>query len=231
MTKEQMSDTLSGINQIYPSFLKDRDPEAVLGLWHSFFQDEDSRLVQQAVHAFMYRDNKGFPPTPGQIVSLVNMSKRKPDELTDMKAWSMVYKALTRSIYNSKEEFDKLPKVIQSVVGSPEQLKSWAMLDEQEVQTVVSSNFQRSYNARKKHIEEYEQLPASFRQLLESADIGHAGYLAQETTFESLQSIIANKITEIGAGAASEETEVVDGSSGAQSAGTQGQIGDVQQPS
>ncbi len=202
MTREQMMNTLSFINQIYPSFLKDKDPMAVANIWQSFFEDEDSVVVQQAVRAFVYKDNKGFPPTPGQIVSLVNMTKQGQNDLTDLQAWGMVFKALTRSAYNSKEEFDKLPKVIQGVVGSPEQLKSWALMDENEVQTVVASNFQRSYNARKKHIQEYEQLPKSFREMIEAADIGHAGYLAQETTFESLQNIIAQKLESLSGGGA-----------------------------
>jgi len=32
-------------------------------------------------------------------------------------------------------------------VGSPNQLRAWALMDEETVQSVVASNFQRSYKA------------------------------------------------------------------------------------
>lgn len=42
-----------------------------------------------------------------------------PKQLNELEAWSLVEKAIRNSIYNSQEEFSKLPPLVQKAVGSP----------------------------------------------------------------------------------------------------------------
>ena len=58
-------------------------------------------------------------------------------------------KTVSRGIYNSGEEFAKLPEEVQRIVGYPRQLHEWAMIDTGEVNTVIASSFRRSWRARK----------------------------------------------------------------------------------
>lgn len=69
-----------------------------------------------------------------------------------------------RGLYNAREEYDKLPPVVQCVVGSSSQLKEWAMMDAETVQSVVASNFQRSYMARAERERERMALPSAVRE-------------------------------------------------------------------
>lgn len=74
--------------------------------------------------------------------------------------------ALRNSLYNSDDEYRKLPQVIQRIVGSPSVLREWAQSDINELQTVIASNFQRSYRARAKGEREFMALPQSTKDFL-----------------------------------------------------------------
>ena len=78
----------------------------------------------------------------------------------------MVWRAVQRSGYNSREEFNRLPDTLRRLVGSPEQLKAWSQMDADTVQSVIGSNFQRSYTARRKADADYNALPADVKQML-----------------------------------------------------------------
>ena len=46
-----------------------------------------------------------------------------------------------------RESFEAMPPLVKRIVGSASQLGSWALMDLNTVNSVVSSNFQRSYKA------------------------------------------------------------------------------------
>ena len=87
-------------------------------------------------------------------------------EMTEGEAWGLVSRALRNSAYDSQREFDALPPRLQRLVGSPNQLREWAMLDADTVQSVIASNFQRSYRARTAADLAYAALPADVRALV-----------------------------------------------------------------
>jgi predicted small lipoprotein YifL len=87
----------------------------------------------------------------------------QPEEMTEQEAWALVSKAIRNSAYNSAEEFAKLPPVVQRLVGSPSQLREWGQMDSDTVNSVVASNFQRSYRARAKNERDYLALPSSVK--------------------------------------------------------------------
>jgi hypothetical protein len=78
-------------------------------------------------------------------------------------------KAIRNGLYGAKEEFEKLPPILKRLAGSPEQLRVWASMGEDEVQTVVASNLMRSYRAIAKKQEVQQTLPSSIKALLEQA--------------------------------------------------------------
>lgn len=157
------------IKEFYPAFHKDKTPEQIqvsVRLWYEMFKDDDGNQVLAAVKAFVATDTKGFPPSVGQIKQrLVQLNA--PDMLDEAEAWGQVWKAIQNSKYHAGEEFKKLNPIVQRVVCQPEVLKAWAMLPADEVQTIISSNFQRTYRARKHELAEYLALPSELRQVLE----------------------------------------------------------------
>ena len=81
-------------------------------------------------------------------------------------------KALRNSFYGAAEEFAKLPPIVQRLVGAPAQLKEWAAMDTKTVQSVVASNFQRSYQTRVKSDKEFQALPPAIREFVTSLTSG-----------------------------------------------------------
>ncbi len=70
---------------------------------------------------------------------------RCPDELSEAEAWALVSKAASGSIHGYKADFERLPPTVQKAVGSPEMLHAWGMMNADAFESVVASNFQRSY--------------------------------------------------------------------------------------
>lgn len=171
MTREDTIKILSVLRGAYPAFYRDitkQEAESTIALWESMFDEEPYELVAAAVKAFISGDGKGFPPAIGQIKERIRQITT-PEEMTEQEAWSLVSKALRNSTYGSEEEFKKLPPEVQAVVHDPGQLKQWAMSPADEVETVIASNFMRSFRAKQKATKEYMALPTEVKRLMISA--------------------------------------------------------------
>ena len=91
--------------------------------------------------------------------------------MTEQEAWSKIYKAIVNAGYDPKAEFDKLPKRLQRLVGSPQQLFEWSMMDVTTVQSVVASNVMRSFRAIQAQEQEQAKLPQSVKRFLQDAKL------------------------------------------------------------
>lgn len=158
---------LALIQAYYPKFADGRDVNVTARAWQLIFADDEYEQVQRAVVAFVATDAKGFAPMPGALKSLM---VQRPDAMSAMQAWHMVRRATENSLYNSVEEFSKLPPLCQRIVGAPGTLRDWAMMDLSELDTVVGSNFQRSYRQLEADQAYYQKLPASVAQALPGFD-------------------------------------------------------------
>ena len=171
MTREETLAIMSVLKAAYPEFYKNMrrdEAEGIVNLWASIFTDDPAEVVAAAVKAFIATDVKGFAPKPGQIkASIVKVTQPAELEMSELEAWGMVSRAVSNGIYGSQKEFDKLPPILQRLVGSPNQLKEWALMDADTVASVVASNFQRSYKARAAHEREFLALPSDVRQTME----------------------------------------------------------------
>ena len=147
MNKTETGKILASISEIYPSFRRDRNIDATAKIWHRVFEQVPYEQVSRALMSYIATDTKGFPPVPGALNALIWHAEDAKGMSAD-EAWSLVYRALRRSGYNSREEFEKLPEEIRRIVVHPSQLHEWAMLDEQEVNTVIAAGFKRSWRAQ-----------------------------------------------------------------------------------
>ena len=171
MTREDTIKILSVLRGAYPAFYRDitkQEAESTIALWESMFDEEPYELVGAAVKAFISGDSKGFPPAIGQIKERIRQITT-PEEMTEQEAWSLVSKALRNGYYGAQEEFAKLPPEIQAVVHDPGQLKQWAMSPADDVETVIASNFMRSFKAKQKANKEYQALPTEVKRLMITA--------------------------------------------------------------
>lgn len=168
MDRNETSKILSALKAAYPHSFKDlskRDGEAVLDLWTAMFAEEPYEAVSAAVYALIATRKEGYSPTIGEVKERL-VTLRNTEELPEESAWAMVSKACRNGLYGYKKEFAKLPPEVQAAVGTPEQLRAWAQMDTQTVESVVASNFMRNYRTRQKREQETAKLPPQIRQLL-----------------------------------------------------------------
>ena len=165
MDRQETIKILSVLRGAYPAFYRDtsrQEAEAIVNLWADMFASDDYMLVAAAVKSLIVADSKGFPPVIGQVKEYIR-KLTTPEEMTEQQAWSLVAKAIRNGTWGAKEEFEKLPPLLQRIVGSPNQLRDWASMDSDSVHSVVASNFQRSYRAKAKADKEYAALPADVK--------------------------------------------------------------------
>ena len=163
MDREKFSILVKAMKAVYgdPKFIADKD---AFNVWYELLKDIPYDLCQAAIHKYI-TTNK-FPPTIADIRQLVTEIVT-PETMNEGKAWSLVYKAICNSAYNSQAEFDKLPKECKKAVGNAAILREWASLDMSEVNTVIQSNFMRSYKVEVKKSREYDQLPEATKNVIQ----------------------------------------------------------------
>lgn len=164
MTKEECKQLLMTMEIIYPNF-KVEDKANTLKAWHLILQDYDPKYIEMGLKIYVTSSGSAFAPS---IAELIEAAKR-PEELQmvdSSTAWSLVRKAISRGLYYAKEEYEKLPELAKEVVGSPAQIRSWAELETREIDTVVWSNFKKSYESLKEKKKQISMLPADVRTLI-----------------------------------------------------------------
>ena len=147
MTRDETKELLMTIRAIYPNFnVKTEEMTPVINAWHLMLEDYPAQDIGAALRIYVKTNNTGFAPSVSQLIGSMNAVKVK-DTLTEGEAWALVKKAISDSYYNAVERYAELPEIIQRAVGSANILHQWASIDSHEVNTVVMSNFQRSYRA------------------------------------------------------------------------------------
>lgn len=168
MNRPETLKIMAVLQAAYPQFYAKKSQEelnGIVNLWEEMFEDEPYQVVAMAVKAMIKTRVSTFPPGIGEINEQIQRLTQ-PEEMTELEAWALVSRAVRNSAYNSQREFDRLPELVQRVVGSPSQLREWSQMDSDTVNSVVSSNFQRSYRARAKNERDYQALPASVRSFM-----------------------------------------------------------------
>lgn len=165
MTKAETAKLIAVIAEVYPRFMDGRNLESTVALWQKIFANDSYREIEAAFFAFVSTDEKGFPPAPGMLRSLLVKLQRPEGEMSETEAWTLVQKATRNAIYNSDKEFAALPEDVQRCVGSAATLREWAIMDSDTLNTVVASNFMRGYKARAGHVREMQKLPPAVREV------------------------------------------------------------------
>ncbi len=170
MTREETITILSVIKAAYPQWargLTKTDADMMITLWSSMLEEHEYKLVQVAIKKII-ATNK-FPPSVAEVIEAINyITSGGQSEMTEIEAWGLVRKAIKNSAYNAEEEFNKLPEKIQQAIGSHNILHNWSQESVNGIETVIGSNFMRSYKQTVIRNKEEKQLPQSIRTMLDS---------------------------------------------------------------
>lgn len=125
--------------------------------------------ISMALKTYVHSDTSGFAPSIGQLIGKIQAISQ-PQELDGMAAWGLVSKALRNGTYGAVEEFNKLPPLVKQAVGMPDNLKNWATSDYQTIETVIQSNFLRTYETVVKRANEINRMPDDIKSLIEKTN-------------------------------------------------------------
>lgn len=176
MNLSEATMVLAVMRAAYPHSFRDIKPDdamATAQLWARMFDKEPYEAVNAAVETLIATRQVGYSPTIGEVKEKLH-SLVKTDELNDAQAWALVTKACKNGLYGYKQEFEKLPPPVQKAVGSAEQLRDWSMMDEETFQSVIGSNFKKTF----KVVEERERQDALMPDSVKSVVQKLAGGLA-----------------------------------------------------
>ena len=174
MNRTETMAIMAILKEAYPYYYKDKSKEELnqtVNLWAEMFASDPAKIVAEAVKALIC--TLKFPPTIADVKEKIAMITQPP-AMTEMEAWQMVKSAI--SYYNAAETFERLPPILKRIVGSPNQLREWAIMETEKFDTVVQSNFMRSYKAVVAQEKERAMLPESTKQMI--AGLAGKGMLA-----------------------------------------------------
>jgi len=166
MEREQFKILVKAMKATYTSenFIPDADAFAV---WYEMLKDLSYEHASLAIRKYMLTEK--FPPTIADIRTKAREIAGEPDNgMSELEAWALVKKAICNSNYHSEEEFASLPKTCQIAVGNPANLREWAAMDTESVETVEQSHFIRNYRAAVQREKDSQKMPESVRTMIET---------------------------------------------------------------
>lgn len=163
MTRNEIKAILMRIQATYPNWKPPGTMELVINVWHEYLQEFTYEDILRGVKAYALSDTSGFAPTVGQILSKLNTMQKDDTENGCLQAWALVSKALRNGNYGAEEEFEKLPPLVQKAVGSPMNIRNWALSDEKATETVIMSQFLSTYKSILAREKEMAMIPKSLR--------------------------------------------------------------------
>lgn len=146
MERDEFKTLTKAMKAVYPgqSFIPDQDAFAV---WYALLKDMPYEVVSAAIQKHMMTSR--FAPTIAEIREAA-ADIASPAEMSEMEAWSMVYRAICNLRWDAPElEFNKLPELCRAAVGTPANLREMATMNTETVLSVEQSHFLRNYRAAK----------------------------------------------------------------------------------
>jgi hypothetical protein len=181
MTRDEVIQLLAVIKATYPRWaggLKADDARNMVIIWSDLLGEFDGQTAMKAARAVIL--DSEFPPSIAEIVRKIRLLEGVSSPATGMEAWGLVRKAIKNGNYRAKEEFDKLPLDVQNAIGTHYAIKEWSAMTLSDLETVIQSQFIKSFNAKMATKLEIERLPLKDRQLLEGKSPLQAGRLCNQ---------------------------------------------------
>lgn len=173
MTMDDTRKFLMMVNAFFPAWKVD-NPAETAAAWNWALAEYSVDEVNMALQIYIRTNTSGFAPSVSQIIAAINAPK-EIKTMNEMEAWALVKRAIADSAYNSQERFDELPPLVQKAVGNPRMLHEWGMTDSESVNTVIMSNFQRTYRSVVEREKFNERIMPQVSQFLEKREVAQIG--------------------------------------------------------
>ena len=171
--REQFKILVKAMKAVYtkPEFIPDQD---AFNVWYMMLRDLNYEVLTNAVQKHMM--TSPYPPTIADLRAAATQFTpgEAGTQLTELEAWELVRRAISNSGYHSPEEFERLPRLVQKAVGNPANLREWAAMDIDTVNSVEQSHFIRSYRTVVSREKDMQKLSPVMRQLIDKVSSGMA---------------------------------------------------------
>lgn len=167
MTRKETAQMLDVLKTAYPTFYRTVSPEEgvkTLELYAEMFANDDIRIVKPALFNLI-ETHKGYPPDIATLKEKIReLVVAATGEPTDEELWQMLRRAASNGYYGAREEFDKLPRVVQRYLGSPSALRDLAVIDEKTLNTVTKGQFLKQIVSLRERQEFADSLPEGVKE-------------------------------------------------------------------
>lgn len=188
MKREEVIAILGIMKTAYPRFyanMSKNQAEETIALWHEMFKSDNPLLVTNAVKKLI--TELEFPPTIADVKkSMYSITDRSE---SNIELWNIFFKAISNSGYNSVQEFEKLPDILKKFAGSPSQMRDYALMDRDTVNSVVKGQFLKHIDILKEREKENKMMLPEVRDLVKQLASG----MGETTEVLSLEERIALK--------------------------------------
>lgn len=170
MSKDEFRTLVKAMKAVYadPKFIPD---QGAFEVWFTLLRDLPYAVASAAIQRHMM--SSSFPPTIADIRRMaVENSTPVDDSISELEAWSLVYKAICNLQWDAPEkEFDKLPDLCKKAIGTPANLREMAQMDTNTVESVEQSHFIRAYRTAKQQRQNYSVLSIGLKQQIDAMRI------------------------------------------------------------
>ena len=145
MNRDAVIAILGTLRTAYPKFYSEMSKQEMLNtidLWTEMFSHENPALVTAAVKNLI--NTFKWVPTIADIKEEMYRLTETQEE-TPIEIWNSIKKAMRRAAYYADEEFQALPELAKKFVGSPNQLREWAISNDYN-DGVVKGQFLKQYD-------------------------------------------------------------------------------------
>lgn len=196
MTREETVKIIRIICGSFPNF-KPSDLSETVDIWNMMLDEYTYNQIAGALKSYILSDSTGFAPSIGQLIAKVKTIE-EPAQLNETEAWGLVSKAIRNGYYGAVEEFSKLPPLVQKAVGTPDNLRNWSQTNLESVETVIQSNFLRSYRIEAQRAAEISKMPSNIKTMIENTpQNSYSAQIANKNKC-SVKSLLENKKTKYG---------------------------------
>ena len=169
MTRDEVKKILIVIENTFSTF-KVENKTQTINVWESFLKDYTYEAVNIALSIYISTSGSAFAPSISQLIGMM----RKPQELSapnEVDVWREVRKAIRNGNYGAETEFEKLSDTAKRMVGEPAQLREWAQLPSEDIDTIIQSNFKKRFETMQKRQAEINAMPESVKKLIQGGNL------------------------------------------------------------
>lgn len=156
MKKNEILKIILILKTSYPYAFKDMskdEVESMVNLYEELFKENTYEEVSRAIKNII--NTSEYMPAIATIKSKIYEMKHLKDE-SNMELWEKLLVAIRNGSYHAEEEYEKLPIVVQKFLGSPYQLQELAVMNSDDVHTVVKGQFLKQIEIIKANQKESE---------------------------------------------------------------------------